>query len=152
MRMAVRVVASIYVVIGTPAISGGIKTASIERVSQAGRTAWRGIVTLENPTVMHYRPTGEVALLDQNGAIVERQPFTSLPVLPKREQRFIFPLKTDLSTGEFKLRVRVDIGTNEIQEGTVPFVDAPAGIAIDPAGSADSSAGSKGKPAPNTDK
>ena len=122
--MAVRVVASIYVAIGAPEISGGMKSAKIERVPQSEQLAWRGVVVLDNPTSMHFRPVGEVVLLDGNGSVLETLPFISLPVLPKREQRFIFPLKTDLSMGEYKLRVRVDIGTNEIQEGSVPFVNA----------------------------
>jgi len=124
MRITVRVVASIYVVIGTPAISGAMKAAKIERIPQSEQPAWRGVVVLDNPTSMHFRPVGEVVLLDGNGSVLETLPFISLPVLPKREQRFIFPLKTDLSMGEYKLRVRVDIGTNEIQEGSVPFVNA----------------------------
>jgi hypothetical protein len=46
--------------------------------------------------------------------------FQPLPVLPKRKQRFLFPLKSPIRPGtEYRLRARIDIGGPEIQEGTV---------------------------------
>jgi hypothetical protein len=39
-------------------------------------------------------------------------------VLPEREQRFLFPLSTDVRNGAYKLRARVDLGTGEIQEAS----------------------------------
>jgi hypothetical protein len=50
--------------------------------------------------------------------------------LRQRDQRFLFPLKTHLEEGHYKLRVRIDIGTGEIQEGSLdvsvePTPEAP---------------------------
>jgi hypothetical protein len=120
-RMAVRVVAAIYVTIGNPATSGTIKEIKAEAVSDSAQHSWRGVVVLDNPTLMHYRPSGEFALLDRDGKVLESLPFVSLPVLPKRQQRYLFPLKTVLEAGEYRLRARIDLGANEIQEGTVVF-------------------------------
>ncbi len=48
-------------------------------------------------------------------------------MLPKRQQRFLFPLESAIETGTFTLRARVDIGSKEIQEATVQVT--PAAIA-----------------------
>ncbi len=45
-----------------------------------------------------------------------------LPVLPKRDQNFVFPLKLAAGPGKYTLRARVDLGTNEIQEATAVVV------------------------------
>jgi len=74
---------------------------------------------------MYYRPTGTVDVLDVDGNIVESADFQSVPVLRERSQRFLFPIKTHLDPGQYKLRVRVDIGTSELQEGNADVtVDA----------------------------
>jgi hypothetical protein len=123
LRMAVRVVVVFYVVTGNPQIEGGIKEIKAEPV--ADPPSWLGVVVLNNPGAMHYRPSGELTLLDRDGKVLETQPFNPLPVLPKREQRFLFKLTSQIDPGEYQLRARVDLGTNEIQEGTVKF-EVPA--------------------------
>ena len=49
--------------------------------------------------------------------MVETSKFISLPVLPKRDQNFIFPLELT-GPGRYTLRARVDLGGSEIQEAT----------------------------------
>jgi hypothetical protein len=39
-------------------------------------------------------------------------------VLPKRDQRFLFPLKLSAGPGKYTLRARVDLGGSEILEAT----------------------------------
>jgi hypothetical protein len=73
---------------------------------------------MENSGKMYYRPTGKLEVLDEAGKTVETADIPSLPVLRERDQRFVFPLKTKLEPGHYKLRARVDIGTGEIQQGS----------------------------------
>ena len=127
LRIAVRVVAAFYVVTGNPPIEGGIQAIQVEPLTAADTPGWQSVVVMENPGLMHYRPTGELALLDGAGKVLETQPFNPLPVLPRRQQRFLFRLKTPLDSGEYRLRARVDVGTNEIQEGSIVF-QVPAAV------------------------
>jgi len=199
MRMAVRIVAAIYIQVGSPVVVGGLKDIRLEAVPPSPRRpqppapqdqappaeaptvppspqppppptspdqatpasqdqaplasqnqaqldsqnqaspaeapqvtlsqegGWQAVVVLENDGRMYYRPTGKLEVLNEAGKAVETQDFQSLPVLRQRAQRFIFPLKTKLETGHYKLRASVDIGTGEIQQGTVDAVlDKPA--------------------------
>ena len=128
MRMAVRAVAAFYVVIGNPQIEGGLKEFKLERVSSNGNKDgdWRAVVVMENHGLMYFRPTGKLEVVDAQGTVLETEDFQSFPVLPKREQRFLFPLKVPLANGNYTLRARVDIGTGEIQVGrAVVSTDTP---------------------------
>ena len=122
MRMAVRVVASFYVIVGSPPILGKLKEIKLEPLmSQQGPEAggWQAALVLENSGLMYYRPTGKLEVLDAQGNAVEKAELPSLPVLRQRVQRFLFPLKTHLEEGQYKLRAQVDIGTGEIQQGSL---------------------------------
>jgi hypothetical protein len=133
MRMAVRVVAAFYVVVGAPTIRGKLKEIKLEPMPSAKESsakesegeAWQAVVLLENSGLMHFRPAGKLEVMDAEGKVVETADFPSLPVLRQRDQRFLFPLKTHLEVGHYKLRARVDIGTGEVQEGSLDVaVDA----------------------------
>jgi P pilus assembly chaperone PapD len=132
MRMAVRIVAAIYVVVGNPPVRGALKEIKLERVAaskDSPETGWQAVVVLDNPGHTYFRPTGKLEVLDAEGKAVEAVEFQSLPVLPERSQRFLFPLKTHLEAGRYKLRARVDIGTGEVQEGSADIsLERPAGI------------------------
>jgi hypothetical protein len=129
MRMAVRIVAALYVVVGSPPIRGGLKEFKLEALppskdSKVG--GWQAVVVLENQGKMYFRPTGKLEVVDAKGQVVETEDFTSLPVLRERSQRFVFPLKVHLEPGNYKLRAHVDIGTGEIQQGSADVtVDQP---------------------------
>jgi hypothetical protein len=127
MRMAVRVVAAFYVVVGNPPIEGGLKEFKLESVQDKDNTkVWRAVVVLANSGGMYFRPTGKLDVIDAEGKVVESDDFQSIPVLPNREQRFLFPLKVALEAGQYTLRARVDIGNGEIQEGkAVVTADLP---------------------------
>jgi hypothetical protein len=130
MRMAVRIVAAIYVVVGSPPIRGMLKEIKLEALP-AGKDSkqggWQAIVVLQNQGRMYFRPAGKLEILDDQGKVVETEDFAPLPALRERDQRFLFPLKTHLETGHYKLRARVDIGTGEIQEGVADVsVEPPA--------------------------
>jgi len=130
MRMAVRVVAAFYVVVGSPAVVGKLKEMKLEAVapskeSEAG--GWQAVMVFENTGIMFFRPTGKLEVLDAQGKVVETAELPALPVLRQREQRFIFPLKTHLEPGQYKLRAQADLGTGEIQQGSLDVtVEAPA--------------------------
>lgn len=121
LRTAIQIVASIYVVVGKPALEGTLKDLKLEYVPNEASSGWRAIVTISNSGLMHFRPDGVLDVLDQSGAVVESAKFVPLPVLPKRDQNFLFPLKL-ASEGRYTLRARVDLGGNEIQEATANVV------------------------------
>jgi hypothetical protein len=153
MHTAVRIVAAFYIKIGTPVVVGALKAISLEAVAPAPpatpdpgapavpagndppKSGWQAVVVLDNSGKTYYRPTGKLEVLDANGNAVETDDFPSMPILPERSQRVVFPLKTQLQPGTYKLKVNVDIGTGEIQEGTADVtVDAsPPQTAATPA-------------------
>jgi hypothetical protein len=140
MRMAVRIVATIYVQVGSPAIDAGLKEIKLEQVAGAkeSESGLQAVVVLENRGKMYFRPSGKLEVMDAGGKTVETAPFASLPVLRERQQRFLLPLQTRLAPGQYRLRAQVDLGTKEMQPGTVDVVvDAPATAAApDKAGQA----------------
>jgi hypothetical protein len=115
-RTAVRVVAAFYVIVGNPTVEGRLSAISMEHIP--GSKDLRAVVVLENSGKMFYRPSGTLAVLDPGGAVIESYDITPLPVLPERKQRFLFPLKQVSDGQPLTLRVRLDLGTGEIQEGT----------------------------------
>ena len=128
MRMAVRIVATFYLQIGSPAIEGALKDIRLEKIPGAkdSENTLQAVVVLENRGKMYFRPSGKLELLEASGKSVETADFASLPVLRERDQRFLFPVKTHLAPGQYKLRAQVDLGTKEIQQATVDVtVDAP---------------------------
>ncbi|MBS1873147.1 MAG: hypothetical protein JSU00_08020 [Acidobacteria bacterium] len=128
LRTAVRMVAAIYAQVGKPSIEGEVSAMSLESTAKAGAEGpqWQAVVTIRNAGVTHFRPSGDLALLDESGAVLETIPFPPLPVLPKREQRFRFRLKSSLHQQAYTLRTRVDLGGNEIQETTMRVVPPAA--------------------------
>jgi len=118
LRTAVQIVSALYVVVGHPAAEGSLKDLKLEYVADARQPAWRAVVVLANPSQMHYRPSGDLDVLNEAGEVVENAKFVPLPVLPQRDQNFIFPLKLVGGPGKYTLRARVDLGGSEIQEAT----------------------------------
>ena len=124
LRTAVQIVAAIYVVVGHPAPEGAVKDLKLEYLPDPQTPQWRAVVTIHNWSLMHFRPIGDLDVLNADGAVVETAHFVPLPVLPKRDQRFVFPLKLAGGVGPYTLRARVDLGDNEIQEATALVVAA----------------------------
>jgi hypothetical protein len=145
MHMAVRIVTAFYIQVGSPPVLGRLKEIKLEALpppppaeptapespeasaapaSPAKDTqgGWQAVVVIENSGKMHFRPTGKLEVLDATGKAVETADFPSLAILRERSQRVIFPLKTHLEPGHYTLRVNVDIGTGEIQQGTADVV------------------------------
>jgi hypothetical protein len=122
LRSAVQIVAAIYVVVGQPALQGTVKDLKLEYLPNAKNPIWQAVVTINNAGLMHFRPEGDLDVLNENGVVVETAHFVPMPVLPMRDQNFLFPLK--LAAGKYTLRVRVDLGGNEIQEATALVVAA----------------------------
>lgn len=128
LRTAVQIVAAIYVVIGRPALEGSVKDLKLEYLPDPAKPGWQAVVVLDNPGLMHFRPTGTLEVLDEAGKVVESAQFVPLPVLPRRDQNFLFPLKLAGGPGKYTLRARVDLGGNEIQEATSLVVAAATPI------------------------
>jgi hypothetical protein len=122
LRTAVEIVGAIYVVVGQPSIEGVVKELKLEYVADLKDAAWRAVVTINNSGLMHIRPQGDLDVLDAGGSVIEKIPFAPLPVLPKRDQNFLFPLKLPSGPGQYTLRARVDLGGDEIQEATALVV------------------------------
>jgi len=117
-KAAVRVVSAFYVVVGNPGIEGEFKELKLVHSTEGNKPHWVGEVVVENHSLTHFRPIGELSVLDNDGKVLESVALTPLPALPKREQRYIVPFTTDLAPGTYILRARVDFGTNVIEEGT----------------------------------
>ena len=115
-RSAVRVVAAFYVIVGDPPVQGALSAISMEPVP--GSPLKRAVVVFENSGKMYYRPSGTLEVLDPAGTVIESFDINPFPVLPERKQRFLFPLKQLAAGRPVTLRVRADLGTGEIQEGT----------------------------------
>jgi hypothetical protein len=139
MHMAVRIVSAFYVQVGNPPVLGSLKEIKLEAIPAPAAPAegapakdatqpkgsWQAVVVLENSGKMYFRPSGKLDVLNAEGKTVETDDFPSMAVLRDRSQRVIFPLKTNLEAGHYKLRVNVDIGAGEIQAGTADVaVDA----------------------------
>jgi len=115
---AVRMITVFYLTIGKPVVTGVIKDVKLERMPQSSGSPWQAVVIMENTGLVLYRPTGQVEVVDARGKVVESLKLTSFPALPKRRQRYVLPLKTQLSPGAHTLRARIDVG-GEIQEALV---------------------------------
>jgi hypothetical protein len=122
LRTSVRVVSAFYVVTGKPKADGLLKGIRLEYVPQGKEGAWRAVVVLENRGMLYFRPEGKLEVLAASGEVVEAGDFIPLPVLPRREQNYVFPLRMPAGPGSYTLRARVDLGTHEIQEGTAAVV------------------------------
>jgi hypothetical protein len=118
MQTAVRMIAAVYPIVGKPPVSGVIKELKLEQVPGGAEAPWRAVVIMENSGLMLYRPAGDVDVVDSAGKVIESQKLASFPVLPKRDQRFVLPLKSALSPGQYTLRARIDLGT-EIQQASI---------------------------------
>ena len=125
-QTAVRAVTAFYVVVGQPGVNGELKGITLEHAvsdTAAAASPWNAVVLLENHGNMHFRPSGQLEILDAAGHTVQSYPFTEYPVLPLRQQRFVFPLKGDLPPAPYSLRARIDIGTGVILEAVATVSD-----------------------------
>jgi hypothetical protein len=153
MHMAVRIVSAFYIKVGAPAVVGSLKEIKLEAIPPAAepaegaaakdikdtkeakdnRGSWQAVVVLENAGRMYFRPAGKLEVLNAEGKTLETADFPSMAVLRERSQRVIFPLKTHLEPGHYTLRVSVDIGASEIQQGTADVAVEAAPPASKPA-------------------
>jgi hypothetical protein len=127
MVTAVRMIAAFYLTIGNPAVAGVIKDVKLEQVPDASGTSWRAVVVMENSGLMVYRPMGNVDLVDADGKVMGSVKLPSSPALPKRQQRYVLPLKSSPSPGPYTLRARIEVG-GEIQEASVAVTAQAAAL------------------------
>ena len=122
LKTAVRMVSVFYAVIGQPQVVGELTRMAMEYVKGAEGPQWRAVVVVKNGGDKYFRANGDLAVLDEKGSVVESSKFPLFPVLPQREQRFLFPLKKVAAQHTYTLRARVDLGTPEIQEAVATVV------------------------------
>jgi hypothetical protein len=126
LRNAIRMVAAFFVITGNPAVEGELSDVQVEPVKDTPDRPWRAVVTLKNWGKRHFRPNGDLQVLDQAGTVLASHAFPALPVLPNREQRFVFPLDLRPEDKRRTIRVRVGLGAPEIiQEAVVPVEFSP---------------------------
>jgi len=119
MRVAVAVAPVFYVQVGESKIDAQLKALEVQPPNKAKETGWMAVAVIENRGLVHCRANGKIDVLDKDGKQVEQVDIPTLPILPKRTQMIPVALKTDLSTGDFTLVIKADLGTSEIQGGRV---------------------------------
>ena len=112
--ISVRTITAFYVVVGHPQVAAVIKTLALEDVP-GDATKHRGVIVIENNGLMHVRPHGELSVV-KAGKVLETVAMFTMPVLPKRSQRFLFPLQTPLPAGEYEVRARVEVVPGKVQQ------------------------------------
>jgi hypothetical protein len=117
MVTAVRMVATLYPIVGKPEIRGEIKDLKLEALPAGADSPFRVVVVMENSGRMLYRPTGDVDLLNADGKVVQSVQLTSFPALPQRQQRYLAPVRSGLAAGQYTLRARIEVG-GEVQEAS----------------------------------
>lgn len=115
-HIAVRAVSALYVIVGSPTSKPILKSLSL---AASAESAWTALVTFENKGQRTFRVTGFVDVKDSEGRSIQRFEYAPIPVLPLREQRFVFPLKVALAPGDYVLHTQADVGFPEIFEGSV---------------------------------
>ena len=83
-------------------------------------------MVLQNSGTMYFRPKGTFEVLSIDGKTIQSFDFLSLPVLRQREQRFIFPMNSNLTPGSYRFRVRVTMGDKVQEKLTYVVVDTPS--------------------------
>ncbi len=122
-RMAVRAVSTLYVLVGSPTSQPVLKGLSLNNLPDG---TWQATVRFENQGSKTFRVKGFVELRDADGRAVEHLEYATIPVLPKREQLFLFPLTSALPPGTYSLYTQADVGLAEIYEGSVRVTVNPA--------------------------
>jgi P pilus assembly chaperone PapD len=115
-RMAVRIVTSFYIIIGNPASRPELKDLSLKSRPDG---VLQAVALLENKGQKTFRVKGFVEVRTPDGKKVEGAEYNAIPVLPERQQQFLFPLKTALAPGTYTLYTQADVGLPEILEGSV---------------------------------
>lgn len=125
MHTAVRLIAVVYPIVGKQPVSGEIKELKLEQTAGDSGPLWRAVVVMQNSGLTMYRPVGKLDLVDSTGAVVESEQMPPFPALPKRQQRYLVPIKSALASGQYTLRARIEVG-HEVQEASATVTAAPA--------------------------
>ncbi|HEY3444543.1 MAG TPA: hypothetical protein VGK29_27580 [Paludibaculum sp.] len=125
-RSAVRIVAAIYVIVGTPKPEGEVSGLFYEPVPGSKDNMWRVVLVVRNRSDYHFRPSGTVELLSGSGATMELIQIPSFPTLPRREQRYVLPVTLPNPSDVRKLNAKVDLGNHEIQEASIDVAQLAA--------------------------
>lgn len=116
-RNTVRAITAFYAILGASNGRGEVTGLSIERTGNEQSA----VLVVRNETDYHIRPEGDIEVISADGTVIETQRVPSFPVLPKRTQRLVVPIKTG-PAGIAVVRAKVELGTNEIQEAAIRVV------------------------------
>ena len=119
MHIAVRAVAAIYVVVGSPASQPVFKDLALRSVEGG---AWEAVALFENQGLRHYRIQGFIEVEDASGQILEKVEYPQVPVLGMRMQIMPIRFKTALKPGAYVLRSLADVGLPETLEASARVV------------------------------
>jgi len=122
LNMAVRVVAAFYATQGTPAVEAEIAGVHLKSGSVSKDGGLSAVVALRNHANVHFRPAGNLQLLSADGKLMEDLAIPPVPVLPNRTQLVPVRLTKALAPGNYKLRVRLDLGMRAVQQATADVV------------------------------
>jgi hypothetical protein len=122
----VRMTTTLYITVGAPKPTGELKSIVVERIPGANNGGYRAIFNVENSGLTNLRGAGSVTIVDEAGKTVQTADFPTTVIYPKRTQRIPLVLDKNLPVGTYSIRVRVNIGTNEIEEGSLDFKLPPA--------------------------
>ncbi|MEO5923209.1 MAG: hypothetical protein ABIR70_05210 [Bryobacteraceae bacterium] len=111
----VRAITSFYMTVGRTRPEGTLRRLYVEALPNDS-TRSRIVCEVENTGSYVWRPIGGLSIVSAEGEVLHEIPFRSMPVLPGRKQRFLFPVTEEIPQGA-DLRVRMDIGGGETQEG-----------------------------------
>ena len=126
MNIAVEMVSAFYLTVGNPAPEGELKEIAVQKVNDPKTSGLRALFTVENSGYTNLRGIGSVEVLDATGNALETRDFPTAVILPKRTQLLPLVLDHKLADGDYTIRVRVNVGTGEIQEATFGFRPPPA--------------------------
>ena len=116
-----RLTATFYITVGTPAPAGEIKTISIEKLQTNKTPGYRAVISVENTGLTNLRGAGKIDVTNESGHVILASEFPPVVIYPSRTQRLPVPLGPNLTDGTYTLHTRVNLGNGEIQEATYRF-------------------------------
>jgi len=116
-----RLTATFYITVGDPPPTGEVKQISIEKINAPQTSGYRAVISVENSGLTNLRGAGKVDVLNEAGQVIEAADFPPVVILPSRTQRLPVVIHPKMPEGNYTLRTRVNLGTNEIQEATFQF-------------------------------
>ncbi len=117
----VRMTTTLYITVGSPKPTGELKSITVEPLPGTKNSGHRLIFNVENAGFTNLRGAGTVTIQNEAGKTVQTTDFPTTAIYPSRTQRIPLAIDKALPDGAYSVHVRVNLGTNEIQEGRLNF-------------------------------